>query len=244
VLHITLPYVVHIPDMCTICCACFSSSLDLSCPPSQFHLLPLPPAGEGINRLDRPRAFYGYPYCCSEHTLPPPRVSVLGRQHAWLPFTATAAPMRPRNTFHGTPITNGFCHNRTRVLPPEGCLPAIWSPLGMAFQPPATPAGRPSPRYIFPDRGAGDATLLSHGSFSRDPLVGYVFARVRYAGRRPVLDRGGRRGVDVEPEVLFGSATGAAGGVVTFANGFRPLDGTFWRDGSFVLTGDQMRFNQ
>ena len=202
-------------------------------------VLPLPPAGEEINRLDRPSAFYGYPYCWSEHTLPPPRVSVPGRQHAWLPFTAPAAPGRPRKKFRGTPITNGFCRNRTRVVPPEGCLPAHWSPLGMAFQPPATPAGHPRPRYAFPDRGAGDAIVLSHGSFSRDPPVGYVVARVRYAGGCPVLGRGGRRGVDVEPEVLFGSATGAAGGVVTFANGFRPLDGTFWRDGSFVFTGDK-----
>lgn len=197
-----------------------------------------PPAGEEINRLDKPGAFYGYPYCWSEHTLPPPRKSVPGRQHAWLPFTAPARPGRPRKTWRGTPITNAFCRNPARVVRPAACLPAHWAPLGMAFQPPPPPAKAPAAaaRYAFPASGAGDAIVLSHGSWSRVPAVGYAVARVRYARGAPVLRRGAP-GVAVTPEVLFGSATAAAGDV-KFANGFRPLDGVFWTDGSFAFTGD------
>lgn len=161
-----------------------------------------------------------------------------GRQHAWLPFTAPARPGKPRKRFRGTPITNAFCRNPARVIPPAACLPAHWAPLGMAFQPPAPRDGAARPRYAFPPSGAGDAVVLSHGSFSRVPAVGYAVARVRYADGRPVLRRGGQKGVGVDPEVLFGSAR-AAGGDVTFANGFRPLDGLFWGDGSFAFTGDK-----
>lgn len=203
-----------------------------------------PPAGEEINRLDKPGGFFGYPYCWSEHTLPAPRKSVPGRQHAWLPFTAPARPGAPRKKFRGIPITNAFCRNRARVVPPAACLPAHWAPLGMAFQPPPPPAGPAGVaearrrRYAFPASGSGDAIVLSHGSFSRDPAVGYAVGRVRYTNGAPVTGQRGDLGVAVTPEVLFGSAT-AEDGDVTFANGFRPLDGLFWTDGSFAFTGDK-----
>lgn len=169
-----------------------------------------------------------------------------GRQHAWLPFTAPARPGVPRKKFRGIPITNAYCRNQSRVVPPAACLPAHWAPLGMAFQPPPPrppPAGAAAAaawqrRYAFPAAGSGDAIVLSHGSFSRDPAVGYAVARVRYAAGAPVTGRRGAPGVAVTPEVLFGSATAAAGDV-TFANGFRPLDGLFWTDGSFAFTGDK-----
>lgn len=209
-----------------------------------FHPPRLPSIGEEINRLDKPGAFYGYPYCWSEGILPAPRKSVTGRQHAWLPFTAPARPGKPRKKFRGTPITNAFCRNPSRVVPPAACLPAHWAPLGMAFQPPPPPAGaagaaaRRRRRYEFPASGSGDAIVLSHGSFSRDPAVGYSVARVRYVGGAPVTGGRGASGVAVIPKVLFGSATAAAGNV-TFPNGFRPLDGLFWTDGSFAFTGDK-----
>lgn len=181
--------------------------------------------GEELNRLDKPGAFYGYPRCWSEHTLAAPHGLGRTTQWAWPSFMP------------GT--TDEWCRDANNVVPPAMVMPAHTAPLGITFFG-APEAHRPAANEsactltmhaggAFPCAWRGDAFVALHGSWNRQPPVGYSVVRLPFDGDAPTGE--------VIP--LFehgGSGAAWPGGRTT---GMRPVDIRFDQQGRLMFTSDR-----
>ena len=187
--------------------------------------------GEELNRLDAPGAFYGYPYCWSEHTLPARVASGPGAQWAWPSFMSSG-------------VTDDWCRAPANVRPPSLVMQAHTAPLGIAFltadvpcQQRASGAGGNGGVGAFPCALRGHAFVAQHGSWNRPVPVGYAVVRV------PFDAPGGAPVGDAVP-LLSHEGAGAQ-----WPSGLRPVDVVFSRSGTLLISSDtsgqviQIRYN-
>jgi glucose/arabinose dehydrogenase len=160
--------------------------------------------GEELNLFAEPGRFYGYPYCWSEYLLP--AGIGLGPKTQW------AQPDFMGDGIHG----DAWCRDTTRVVPPVALLPAHTAPLDMVFY-----TGRSFPAEI-----VGDAVVSLHGSWNRQPPIGYKVVRIPFG-----LD-GMPSG---EPESLLESASS---GNPTNAWPHRPVGLVVGSRGEVFVTSD------
>jgi glucose/arabinose dehydrogenase len=114
--------------------------------------------GEELNLFAEPGRFYGYPYCWSEYVLP---TGVgLGPKTQWV------HPDFMADGIHG----DAWCRDGSRVVPPVALLPAHTAPLDIVFY-----TGR-----SFPADTVGDALVSLHGSWNRQPPIGYKVVRIPF----------------------------------------------------------------
>ena len=179
--------------------------------------------GEEVNRLDQPGKFYGYPNCWSEHTLAAPHGLGASTQWAWPSFMP------------GT--TDAWCRDPAKVVPPAMVMTAHTAPLGIAFfgatdahlpkgAIPCTNASVATPSGAFPCGWIGDAFVAQHGSWNRDPPVGYAIVRLPFAG--------GDSPTGEEAPVLWHGGEGAK-----WPSGLRPVDVRFDLRGRLAFTCDK-----
>ena len=190
--------------------------------------------GEELNKLDRPGAYYGYPRCWSEDELAAPHGLGARTQWAWPSFMPAT--------------TDAWCRDPANVVPPSLVMPAHTAPLGIAFfgaadahlplqqQPGPTCAGNTNSTTAssassagtagaFPCAWVGDAFVALHGSWNRQPPVGYSLVRLPFSGGEPT------------GEVLSVVAHGGDGAV--WAGGVRPVDVRFDSRGRLFFTSDK-----
>ena len=184
--------------------------------------------GEEVNRLDQPGRYYGYPRCWSEHTLAAPHGLGATTQWAWPSFMPAT--------------TDAWCRDPANVVPPAMVMTAHTAPLGIAFfgardahQPPQNPGGGTVPctsgtaaafAGAFPCEWIGDAFVAQHGSWNRDPPVGYAIVRLPFTADR--------RAKGTEVPVLKHGGSGA-----TWPSGLRPVDVRFDLRGRLMFTSDK-----
>lgn len=116
---------------------------------------------EELNRLDRPGAFHGYPYCWTEYLLARGR----GRGTQWA-----------HSRFRGDGVhTDAWCRDPSHVTPPAFSMQAHSAPLGLVFY-----AGS-----RFPADARGDVFVAFHGSWNRPEPTGYRVNRIRFRDGAP-----------------------------------------------------------
>jgi len=106
---------------------------------------------EEVNLFDVPGKFYGYPYCWSEFNLPAGTGKGIGAQ--W------AHPNFINDGVH----SDAWCQNTNNVVPPKWNFPAHSAPLDIKFY-----SGND-----FPGFPSGGAFISFHGSWNRQPPIGY-----------------------------------------------------------------------
>jgi len=105
---------------------------------------------EEVNLFDTPGKFYGYPYCWSEYNLP---TYGKGRGTQW------AHPDFINDGVH----SDAWCQNPDNVVVPKYNMPAHTAPIDIKFY-----YGNSFPGYP-----SGGAFVALHGSWNRQPTVGY-----------------------------------------------------------------------
>lgn len=147
-------------------------------PAEELNAFPLD--GDGVG------AFYGYPYCWSEYSLPEGVSKGRGAQWAW----------------PDGPHTDEWCEDPDNVVPPALSMMAHSAPLGLTFFDTSVSACRPesggdgestcvtcdsdgnAPSSLraapLPCSFAGNAFVAFHGSWNRDPPTGYKVVMVPF----------------------------------------------------------------
>lgn len=116
--------------------------------------------GEELNLFSTPGAFYGYPYCWSEYSLPGDAGAGPGEQwwHEESPIEGSDAG-----------ANDAWCKDPDNVVPPELVFPAHVAPLDIRFYSGTN----------FPGEYSGDALVTFHGSWNTEPPAGYKVVRVK-----------------------------------------------------------------
>ncbi|KAL2622470.1 hypothetical protein R1flu_002675 [Riccia fluitans] len=193
---------------------------------------------EEMNLFDGPTGtFYGYPYCWTEYDLPSGVGLGRGTQWAW------------PSLMNGT-ITDNWCREVRNNRPPEITMQAHAAPLGITFyngsncgsfltSSSSFSSGNEingiQDLFSFDCEYEGDAFVALHGSWNRNPPVGYKVVRIRMNATsglptvpvtRNVLDVFGRK------EPLAQCGDGAS------QSCFRPVDLKFTAQGVLLVTSD------
>ena len=181
--------------------------------------------GEELNRLASPGAYYGYPRCWSEFRLPSQHARGERTQWAWPSFLPDT--------------TDQWCRDEANVVPPALVMQAHTAPLGITFfgaPPPhlgeraarCADGGTDSVRDVggaLPCSWRGDAFVAQHGSWNREPPVGYALVRLPF-------DAEGAPTGEIEPIVRH------AGSDAKWPSGLRPVDVRFDLNGRLLFTSD------
>jgi len=119
---------------------------------------------EEVNLFDKdtPGKFYGYPYCWTQYNLTENHGNPTGTQWAYPQFMPDT--------------TDAWCNNNNNVVKPAYNLQAHYAPLDISFY-----YGRQWPTsYI------GGAFVSAHGSWNRNPAVGYRVVHITFENGVPV----------------------------------------------------------
>eukprot|EP01126_Amoeba_proteus_P044997 TRINITY_DN5024_c0_g2_i2.p1 TRINITY_DN5024_c0_g2~~TRINITY_DN5024_c0_g2_i2.p1 ORF type:complete len:199 (-),score=34.12 TRINITY_DN5024_c0_g2_i2:114-710(-) len=120
---------------------------------------------EELSLLSTPGKFYGYPYCWAEWQL-----GKFGH--------GVGTMWAHKNTMNDGIHTDQWCQDRNNVEPPTYSLPAHNAPMEIIFW---------YGESFGPDF-QGDAFVSLHGSWNREPPVGYRILRVHFNNGMPQED--------------------------------------------------------
>jgi len=120
---------------------------------------------EELNMFPSPGLFYGYPFCWTQFKL---------RQNFSNPIgTQWGLPQFMNDGVH----TDAWCRNANNVVPPMFNFQAHMAPLDLLFYYGTT--------FPIP---SGDLFVAFHGSWNRNPPVGYKVSHVEFSNGRPVKE--------------------------------------------------------
>jgi glucose/arabinose dehydrogenase len=120
---------------------------------------------EEVNLMEEAGKFYGYPYCWSEYDLP---VYGLGKGTQWV------HPNFMNDGVH----SDDWCRNTNNVLKPKWNMLAHQAPLDILFYNGTS----------FPTKYYGGAFVALHGSWNRQPAVGYKVIFISFNEGVPVAE--------------------------------------------------------
>lgn len=180
--------------------------------------------GEEINKFVREGQFYGYPYCFSEWEL---SNYGLGMKTQW------SWPDFMNDGTHN----DEWCRNTTNNIPPQSLIEAHTAPLGMKFYDSSYEASTfTSTPFTFPSGPNNEDYLYipQHGSWNREPPVGYRVQRVR------LNDSGTEVTLSTDEDAIedFFSFDSTDGSATSEDWKMRPVDITIGPDGEIYLSSD------
>jgi len=111
---------------------------------------------EELNLFAEPGKFYGYPYCFSEFKIPAPYGKGASTQWVHPDFFSK--------------YSDKWCQNTSNVVPPKYSLPAHTAPLDIIFYESGS----------FPKTYHKNAFVSLHGSWNRQPAIGYSVVHVLF----------------------------------------------------------------
>jgi len=120
---------------------------------------------EEVNLFETPGKFYGYPYCWSEYDLP---VYGKGKGTQWV---------HP-NFMNSPPYSDDWCQNTNNVVVPKWNLAAHQAPLDIKFYYGTS----------FPSKYQGGAFVALHGSWNRQPPLGFKIVYLTFQNGLPVAE--------------------------------------------------------
>jgi len=112
---------------------------------------------EKLNLFPAIGKFYGYPYCFTEYKIPAPYGKGVNTQWAHPDFLTKG-------------YTDAWCQNTSNVIPPKYSLPAHTAPMDIIFYETGS----------FPKNYSKNAFVSMHGSWNRQPAVGYKIVHVLF----------------------------------------------------------------
>jgi len=111
---------------------------------------------EELNLFAEPGKFYGYPYCFTEYKIPAPYGKGVNTQWVHPNFLSR--------------YNDKWCQNTSNVVPPKYSLPAHTAPLDIIFYESGS----------FPSTYNKNAFVSLHGSWNRQPAIGYSVVHVLF----------------------------------------------------------------